>query len=259
MADSIEQNLEYHILYYGLFISNQNTPLVTFFNDLGKQCLDKHSNNYGSIERSLNEISILNIINNKLDFNKLTKIKGHVSLFTNTIPDYIIYVKESIKENIVSNNNNNDDSNLVYEICVCSKEIPRSLPLNILNDEEKLPFEKDLQKYKQEVEEYIKDYEKLYNKQIQKSQKNTAEIDKELNNIVEIMNDNINQVLLRDERLDQLQQKTLKLSDKGTKFKRVTLHMERRETWRNRKWKMIAAGTTVGVVTLTVSLYSIFN
>lgn len=248
MNNRSEQALDFHILYFAIFSSKEENPLVSYFNDLGKQSHDVNSQNYGSIERSLNEKSILSIIHNRIDFKKINKGTGKISLFTATIPDFVIY--------IIENKVGNGES--LYEMCVCSKDIPRSLPLNILQDKQK-PVDGDGKAVQKDIASYITEYETLYNNQIQKSQKSTVEIDNELSDLVEIMNDSIGQVLLRDDRLDQLQQKTSKLSDKGHKFKRVTLKMERRETWRNKKWKIIAAGTTVSLVTITVTLYSIFQ
>lgn len=248
MNNKSEQVLDFHILYYAVFADEQEKPLVSYFNDLGKQSHYVNSQNYGSIERSLNENSIMSIIHNRIDFKKINKGTGKISLFTSTIPDFIIYTIE------------NKDSNGAswYEMCVCSKDIPRSLPLNILQDKQK-PVDGYGKADEKAISSYIVDYETLYNNQIHRSQNNTVEINNELSDLVEIMNDNIGQVLLRDDRLDQLQQKTSKLSDKGHKFKRVTLKMERRETWRNKKWKIIATGTVFSLATISVSLYSIFN
>ncbi|XBW36354.1 hypothetical protein QEN19_001933 [Hanseniaspora menglaensis] len=245
MSKPLQTSLEHHILYYCELKKDDSLPVVSFFNELGKNSIDKERTNYGSIERSLNQNSILNIIDSKIDFSKLNKTKSNIIMLTTIIPDYIIYVKNSVV-----------DENYFLEVCITYKDIPKSLPLAILNDNKKRD---NVEATNDSIALYITDYEALFNKQIQTTLNSTANIENELSNIVEIMNDNISQVLLRDDRLDQLHQKTLKLNDKGLKFKKTTLKMERRELWKNRKWLIIAVVSAFCLVLISISLYLIFS
>lgn len=238
---------EYHVLFFAIIDPKQGKPLVHYFNEAGKTHFQEGIQNYGSIERALDAENVLHMIQNKINFSSLSSTGGEIKILSQIIPDYLIYVRPKSPPQ--------SNETAIFELAICYKDTPKSLPLSILNEDNK-PFDYNQNQYSKAIEKYIVDYELAFNNQIQKSHDGTAAAEQELAEIVDIMNDNINQVLLRDEALDQLHQKTLKLSTKGTKFKRTTWKTERREVWRNRKWKLIAAGTVISLSVVVVSLYS---
>ncbi|CAI8502540.1 unnamed protein product [Hanseniaspora opuntiae] len=151
---------------------------------------------------------------------------------------------------------------LIYEICISKDTIPRSLPLSILNNRQKIAypdlFDKSKEVLEETLKEFIESFEIQYNEEASYKSDNVASIDQELNEILSVMNNNIDHVLIREDRLDHLQQKTLKLTDKGKRFKRTTKQTESNELWKNRKWKSITICCVVVVILMIVTFETIF-
>ena len=233
---------EYHILYYGIF-NFYEKKLISFFNEKGK-----NSGQYGSIiDKTIKDSTFIeNIINNKIDLKSLFLNQNeNMVIMNNILTDYSFFIKKEEQADKV-----------FYEICNSKNIVPRSLPMSILNNKQKIDYSvlfNSSETTKDQLSQFIDSFEIEYNNEANNTSENAVEIDNELNEIISVMNDNINQVLIRDDRLDTLQQKTLQLTDKGRKFKRTTKKMETKEIWKNRKWKTIVLASLMLVIILFIT------
>lgn len=245
----VEDRAEYHILYYGIF-DFYESPLVSIFSEKGKG-----SSQYGSIiDKTIKDSNFIEkMINNKIDLKSLFLNHDEKMVIMNKVLiDYFVFIKKD-----------NFEDKVFYEICISRNTVPRSLPMSILNNKQKIDYTALFGKSKEATQntllEFIDSFESEYNLEANNTSEHVVEIDNEMNEILAVMNDNINQVLIRDDRLDNLQQKTLKLTDKGKKFKRTTKKMESKEVWKNRKWKTIFVGSVLLVVVLFITFERIFT
>lgn len=233
---------EYHILYYGIFDFYEK-KLISLFNEKGKA-----SGQYGSIiDKTVKDSTFIEkIINNKIDLKSLfLNQHENMVIMNNILTDYFVFIKKE-----------EQGDKPFYEICITKNVVPRSLPMSILNNKQKIDYSnlfKNSKTIQDQLSQFIDSFETEYNKEANNTSENVVEIDNELNELLSVMNDNINQVLIRDDRLDTLQQKTLQLTDKGKKFKRTTKKMETNEIWKNRKWKTIVAASLMLVIVLFIT------
>lgn len=242
-------NAEYHILYYGIFDFHEQ-KIISLFNEKGKG-----NSQYGSIvDKTINDTNFIEtVIRNKIHLKSLfLNHDENVVVMNNVLSDYLLFIKKNLIQN-----------NRIYEICISKDTIPRSLPLSILNNRQKIAypdlFDKSKEVLEETLKEFIESFEIQYNEEASYKSDNVANIDQELNEILSVMNNNIDHVLIREDRLDHLQQKTLKLTDKGKRFKRTTKQTESNELWKNRKWKSITICCVVVVILMIVTFETIFS
>lgn len=236
-------NPEYHILYYGIF-DHYEQKLISLFNERGKGNIQ-----YGSIvDKTINDANFIEtVIKNKIDLKGLfLNHDESIVVMNNVLSDYLLFVKK----NLINNNT-------IYEICISRSTVPRSLPLSILNNKQKIAYP-DLvamsnDALAESLKEFIESFEDQYNKEASYKSDHVASIDQELNEILSVMNNNVDHVLIREDRLDQLQQKTLRLTDKGKRFKRTTKKTESNELWKNKKWKSITICCVALVILMVVT------
>ncbi|SGZ40218.1 uncharacterized protein HGUI_02418 [Hanseniaspora guilliermondii] len=240
---------EYHILYYGIFDFHEQ-KIISLFNEKGKG-----NSQYGSIvDKTIKNTNFIEtVIKNKIDLKSLfLNHDENIVVMNNILSDYLFFIKKNFIQN-----------KRIYEICISKKSIPRSLSLSILNNKQKIAytdlFDKSKELLRGNLQEFIESFETQYNEEASYTSDNIASIDQELNEILSVMNNNIDHVLIREDRLDHLQQKTLKLTDKGKKFKRTTKKTESRELWKNRKWKIITIFAVVVIILMIVTFEKIFS
>ncbi|ORY96879.1 synaptobrevin-domain-containing protein [Syncephalastrum racemosum] len=80
----------------------------------------------------------------------------------------------------------------------------------------------------------------------------TARVQAQVNEVVGIMQDNIDQVMKRGERIDDLRGKTEDLQSTATHFRRGANQVRKRMWWKDLKWKIIIAVTIIVILAIII-------
>lgn len=130
-------------------------------------------------------------------------------------------------------------NDLVTVLTICSADIPRSFPLLTLDT-----IIKDYREYREtsnsNVEFKIK-FNQVIKFQENQFQRNLIEITKnDLNQVKYVLNDNIEQVLERNERINLLVNKTDRINTLSSNFRSNTTRVKRKMWWQNVKfWVLV--------------------
>ncbi|KAI7902205.1 synaptobrevin-domain-containing protein [Cokeromyces recurvatus] len=80
----------------------------------------------------------------------------------------------------------------------------------------------------------------------------TARVQQQVDEVVNIMQENIDKVMQRGERLDDLRGKTEDLQATATHFRRGANQVRKRMWWKDLKWKIIIAVTIIVILAIII-------
>ncbi|KAH3678430.1 hypothetical protein WICMUC_001447 [Wickerhamomyces mucosus] len=180
--------------------------------------------------------------------NQLSIINNITSSNIGTIPIYIqslnltlYYLKEYV---------NND---LITIVTIFnSDQISLILPITLLDEL--------IREYKASLSSSGKiEFKIRFNQIIKKNElqfQNSKDLDDELNQVKSLLNDNIEQVLERNERINLLVNKTGQLSVRGNKFNVGSKKIKRKAWWQNIKFKVIVVSIGGSLASFIIFLFS---
>lgn len=153
--------------------------------------------------------------------------------------------------------------NLKTFVCIIKTDIPKILPIRILSDlkqltegNERLAFDTD-EELCLKIGEIIDNF---HEELISYSNKNTdpsiaQSTDADLNDVVQVMNDNIDKFLQRQERISLLVDKTSQLNDSGHAFKRKAVKLKNKMWWNRMKNNTLLMFTVILCISILIIFY----
>ncbi|SCU87205.1 LAFA_0E05358g1_1 [Lachancea sp. 'fantastica'] len=136
--------------------------------------------------------------------------------------------------------------NMVY-VCFSPANVPKILPLRILTELKSMANETD-----QELDSHVRTIvEQFYSELMSYRDSSTAEAtEQDMQDIIQLMNDNIDKFLQRQERVSLLVDRTSKLNQSSYNFKRKAGRIKSKMWWQN--VKMCTTITAVSVLIVTI-------
>lgn len=138
----------------------------------------------------------------------------------------------------MSSDNDSDD---VLIVCFTKLDIPKILPIRVLSELKQLSYndiESNIQLTVQIGDIIDRFHEELINyrnENLTGGENQTRDLDDDINDVIKIMNDNIDKFLERQERVGLLVDKTTKLNNNSTSFKRKANRIKDRMWWQRMK------------------------
>ncbi|EDO18217.1 hypothetical protein Kpol_543p47 [Vanderwaltozyma polyspora DSM 70294] len=173
----------------------------------------------------IGDLVLPNIVH--VDGNKVTKMSIQL------IDGYDCYYTTSAR---------NDDNYKVF-VCFTRIDVPKILPIRLLSDlkqltegENRLEFDTDEElslKCGEIIDAFRHDLITFRNNNMDPSVSQST--DQDLDDIIQIMNDNIDKFLQRQERISLLVDKTSQLNDNSNTFKRKTVKLKNKMWWHRMK------------------------
>ncbi|KAL6941388.1 hypothetical protein ACO0RG_002518 [Hanseniaspora osmophila] len=229
---------EYHIVYYCLVrVLQDDSTTATSREIVHDYFKSPSSTQYSSIiDKNLSQQLLQKLVVNNIDF---PQNQFDITLLARKyIENYQIFVRQVQHLN-------------AYQLVISSKNTPKSLSIKLLESLNSLNS-KNLYK---DIENFEKNYNQEVSKQIQETVPNASKITDDMDQLITIMNDNIDKVLLRNDQLDSLVNKTNKLNNSGVNFKRKTVVIKRK-MWIQKVKTKAAIGTAIVLAIGGTALYA---
>ncbi|CUS25047.1 LAQU0S25e00694g1_1 [Lachancea quebecensis] len=135
-------------------------------------------------------------------------------------------------------------------VCFSQVDVPKILPLRLLTELKSIPNGSD-----QELAEHVRTIVRQFHEELLTyHDSSTAEAtEQDLQEIIQLMNDNIDKFLQRQERVSLLVDRTSKLNQSSHNFKRKAVRIKQRMWWQNVKLCSTLVAVTVLVLFVVVA------
>ncbi|XP_066510658.1 vesicle-associated membrane protein 5-like [Hoplias malabaricus] len=87
---------------------------------------------------------------------------------------------------------------------------------------------------------------------MENGQSRLQQAQKEVDEVTVIMLDNINKASEREGKLGELENRADELREKSKVFSKTTVQVKQKKRFENMKWKLVAAGVSVGVIIIII-------